>query len=138
MGTFGILGDQRSSTDLANLQRRYHLESTSVIEFLKARFPDAKVIFPGQLMARPADSPSANRSQINKIAKSIVFASDNVTAVVVISGAKWVSRPKFRSHQKDRNLKIASPDVVLRRIGYVVGGVSPLPLPEGVGVLVDS
>ena len=138
MGTFGILGDQRSSTDLAILRRRCHLESTSVIEFLKARFPNAKVIFADQLTASSTDAASAIRTQIEKIAKSIVFASDNMTAVVVISGAKRVSRSKLRSHQKDHSLKIASPEVVLQRTGYVVGGVSPLLLPEGVEVLVDS
>ncbi|MEM0120981.1 MAG: YbaK/EbsC family protein [Thermoprotei archaeon] len=74
---------------------------------------------------------------VAEIAKSIVFVDEQNTLVVVLSGDKKVDLQKLCG-TLGLNLRLATPEEVFSRTGYMVGGVPPFPHRSGVRVVVDS
>ncbi len=108
-----------------------------VAAFLADRMPEVQILVAENSTASSRQAAAEVGSKVERIGKSIVFASPHSTALVLISAARRVSRSKLRSLARDDALKVASPEVVSARTGYVVGGVAPFVLPEGVQIFVD-
>jgi Cys-tRNA(Pro)/Cys-tRNA(Cys) deacylase len=69
---------------------------------------------------------AARKAQVEKIAKSIVMVDSNDDSILAIVPAKSkISHKKIKSLLAVRDVRLASPEEVLRRSGYPVGGVSP-------------
>ena len=110
----------------------------AVADFVSARLPGAEILVSGDSTASSNQAAAAVGSDVARIGKSVVFVSEDRTAVVLISAAKRVSREKLRTAAGDARLRVAGPEKVAQRTGYVVGGVSPLVIPDGVELFVDS
>ena len=75
---------------------------------------------------------------ISEIAKTIVFKCKDSSrcVVVVISGIGKVSESRL-AELIGESVERANPEFVRERTGYVIGGVSPIGLPQGVVVYLD-
>ena len=110
----------------------------AVADFVSMKLPGVKIIVSDDSTASSHQAAAAVGSDVGRIGKSVVFVSSERTAVVLISAAKRVSRQKLREATGDARLKVAGPETVVERTGYVVGGVSPLVLPDNVEIYVDA
>jgi len=69
---------------------------------------------------------AAKKVQVEKIAKSIVMVdSDDNFLVAIVPAKNRVSHRKIKILLAVRDLRLASPQEVLDKCGYPVGGVSP-------------
>jgi prolyl-tRNA editing enzyme YbaK/EbsC (Cys-tRNA(Pro) deacylase) len=73
---------------------------------------------------------------VAEIAKSVVFCGER-TVVVVISGDRRVDAGRL-SMLVGAQLKVASPEEVRVKTGYLIGGVPPFPHDDRVLVIADS
>lgn len=73
---------------------------------------------------------------ISEIAKSVVFVGSSTTLVVVISGDRRVDMGKL-SRLVGGPLRPGTPEEVVERTGFRIGGVPPFPHREGVRVILD-
>ena len=110
----------------------------AVADFVSAKLQGARIIVSEASTASSHQAAAAVGSNVARIGKSVVFVSAERTAVVLISAAKRVSRKKLCEAAGDARLKVADPETVVERTGYAVGGVSPLVVPDGVDLYVDS
>ncbi|MDA8263422.1 MAG: YbaK/EbsC family protein [Actinomycetota bacterium] len=110
----------------------------AVADFVSVKLPGARIVVSDDSTASSHQAAAAVGSEVARIGKSVVFVSGHRTAVVLISAAKRVSREKLRIVAGDPRLKVAGPETVTERTGYVVGGVSPLVVPDGVELYVDE
>ncbi len=78
----------------------------------------------------------ARGGTVAEIAKSVIFCGE-MTAVLVIFGDMRVDPGRLNA-LTGRELRMASPDDVRARTGYVIGGVPPFPHNPDVTVLPDT
>ena len=114
------------------------VKNQAVSNYLLARLPTAEIVVANVTTASSIQAAAAVGVEVELIGKSVVFASANSTALVVISAARRVFLAKLRTAADDGSLKVAAPAVVLERTSYPVGGVSPLVVPSGISLFVDQ
>ena len=69
---------------------------------------------------------AARKVQVERVAKSIVMIdSDNGSLLAIVPAKSKVSHRKIKSLLNVRDVRLASPEEVLKRSGYPPGGVSP-------------
>ncbi len=75
---------------------------------------------------------------VGQIAKTILLLVDDSPVAVVISGDKRVDLKKAKAIRGGRRAKLAGHEDVVRHTGFAVGAVSPVALPPGLPVYLDS
>jgi Cys-tRNA(Pro)/Cys-tRNA(Cys) deacylase len=75
---------------------------------------------------------------IGRIFKSLVVTDGTVVAVVVLPGDKRVDLKAAARALGVKNVKLASPEVVLHETGYPAGGTPPLGHAKPLPVLLDQ
>jgi len=76
--------------------------------------------------------------EVGQIAKTILLLVDHSPVAVVISGDLRVDLKKVKTLRGGRKVRLAGPEDVARHTGFKVGAVSPLALPEGIPVYLDT
>lgn len=76
--------------------------------------------------------------EVGQIAKTILLLVDESPVAVVISGDKRVDLKKAKAVRGGRRARLAGHDDVVRHTGFAVGAVSPVALPPGLPVYLDS
>lgn len=76
--------------------------------------------------------------ELGQIANTILLVVDGSPVVVVISGDRRIDFKKVKSLRKGKKVRMAGPDEVPAHTGFAVGAVSPVALPEGLPVYLDS
>lgn len=80
----------------------------------------------------------ALHTQPGRIAKTLSFLmKDGSCILVVMAGDKKVDNTKFKAAFGTK-AKMPSPDQVLEKVGYSVGGVCPFAVPEEIKVYLDE
>ncbi len=108
-----------------------------VIEFIKERGIDARVVTLSNSTRTSQLAADALGCTIAEIAKSVVFLNDDSAIIVVISGDKRVDLKKLVVFLEGQ-VSNADADTVKEKTGYVIGGVPPFPHNLGVRVLLDN
>ncbi len=83
------------------------------------------------------DAAKSVKCEIGAIVKSLVFKSNEIFLMCLISGDKKCSLNKVKKIIGNPNLKMADPDEVKIKTGYTIGGVSPVGLIEKMDILLD-
>ena len=76
--------------------------------------------------------------ELGQIANTILLLVDGAPVVVVISGDRRIDFKKVKALRGGKKVRLAGPDDVAVHTGFAVGAVSPVALPEGVPVYLDS
>ena len=76
--------------------------------------------------------------ELGQIANTILLLVDGAPVVVVISGDRRIDFKKVKALRGGKKVRLAGPDDVVSHTGFPVGAVSPVALPEGVPVYLDS
>jgi Cys-tRNA(Pro) deacylase len=76
--------------------------------------------------------------ELGQIANTILLLVDGAPVVVVISGDRRIDFKKVKALRGGKKVRLAGPDDVVAHTGFAVGAVSPVALPEGVPVYLDS
>jgi Cys-tRNA(Pro) deacylase len=76
--------------------------------------------------------------ELGQIANTILLLADGSPLLVVISGDRRVDLKKVKALLNARKVRLAGPEVVERHTGFAVGAVSPVALPAGLPVYLDS
>lgn len=113
-------------------------EAQRVQDFLTRSDSSSHVRFLPQSTATARDAANALGVSVNQIGKSIVFGSTNETFVVVLCGDQKVDVDLLVLAVGRIGIKQLSATEVKLRTGYIIGGVSPFALPQGVKVIIDS
>jgi prolyl-tRNA editing enzyme YbaK/EbsC (Cys-tRNA(Pro) deacylase) len=85
-----------------------------------------------------AEAAAALDVDVANIAKTLVFVADGTPMVVVAGGASRVDTTRLAAAVGGAKVDKADADTVREATGYPIGGVSPVGLPGGLGVLVDE
>ncbi|MDC0708191.1 YbaK/EbsC family protein [Stigmatella sp. ncwal1] len=110
-------------------------------QYLTTQTVDASLVRPGQEMPTVPLAAAALGVSPGQIVKSILFEGKKDRGVIVLAiapGDVRVSAGKVGAAAGVSQLKLASPDTVLRATGYAVGGVPPVGHATQVSVVVDS
>lgn len=100
---------------------------------------NADFLAPGVPMPTVPSAAAAIGVPVERILKTLVFADGNGAHVVAVAnGVARVDRALLAAACELQRLRVASPETVLTVTGYPAGGVSPLGLPSGTRVVVDS
>ena len=75
--------------------------------------------------------------EVGAIANSLLFEADGSPVLVLTSGAHRVDTGKVAAALGVPSLRRATPELVRRHTGQVIGGVSPLGHPEPVPTFID-
>lgn len=110
--------------------------SEKVKRFLEERGISTELVELKESTKTSQMAADALKCDIAQIAKSIVFANERAT-VVVISGDRKVDEKKL-SKILGHKVSIANADEVKKLTGYVIGGVPPFPHNDDVNVFLDS
>ena len=76
--------------------------------------------------------------ELGQIANTILLLVDGAPVVVVISGDRRIDFKKGRALRGGKKVRMAGPDDVVAHTGFAVGAVSPVALPPGLPVYLDS
>jgi len=76
--------------------------------------------------------------ELGQIANTILLLVDGAPVVVVISGDRRIDFKKVKALRGGRKFRLAGPDDVVAHTGFAVGAVSPVALPGGLPVYLDS
>lgn len=110
-----------------------------LIEFLARHAVDHEFSVPGVPMPTVSLAAQAIGVEEAQILKTLVFAAPNGEFVVAVAnGNERIDRKRLAEVAGVAKLRPASPADVLVATGYEAGGVSPLGLPPGTKVVVDS
>ncbi len=115
--------------------------SERLAHYLSTQQVDASLVRPGQEMPTVPLAAVALGVGPEQIVKSILFEGkkDRERVVLAIApGDVRVSAAKVGAAAGVSQLKLASPDTVLRTLGYAVGGVPPVGHATPVAVVVDA
>lgn len=109
-----------------------------LLNFLEEHGVKAEFLAPGVPMPTVSAAAEAINVPEEQILKTLLFVDDNGTHVVAIaSGTRRVDR-QFLAHASGlARPRAASPDDVMKVLGYPAGGVAPLALTAGIPVIVD-
>ncbi|QGA79996.1 aminoacyl-tRNA deacylase [Candidatus Nanohalobium constans] len=66
--------------------------------------------------------------KINQIVKTLIFKTGENLVAVLAPGDERVDTDKIRENTGEENVRMADPEEVKNRTGYVIGGVSPFDL----------
>ena len=76
--------------------------------------------------------------ELGQIANTILLLVDGAPVVVVISGDRRIDFRKVKVLRGAKKVRLAGPDDVVAHTGFAVGAVSPVALPAGLPVYLDS
>lgn len=76
--------------------------------------------------------------ELGQIANTILLLVDGAPVVVVISGDRRIDFRKVKALGNGKKVRMASSAEVPAHTGFAVGAVSPVALPEGLPVYMDS
>lgn len=76
--------------------------------------------------------------ELGQIANTILLLVDGAPVVVVISGDRRIDFRKVKALRQGKKVRLAGPDEVVAHTGFAVGAVSPVALPAGLPVHLDS
>ena len=76
--------------------------------------------------------------ELGQIANTILLLVDGAPVVVVISGDRRIDFKKVKALRGGKKVRMAGPDEVVAHSGFAVGAVSPVALPGGLPVYLDS
>ena len=76
--------------------------------------------------------------ELGQIANTILLLVDGAPMVVVISGDRRIDFKKVKALRGAKKVRLAGPDDVVAHTGFAVGAVSPVALPAGIPVFMDS
>jgi len=76
--------------------------------------------------------------ELGQIANTILLLVDGAPMVVVISGDRRIDFKKVKALRGGKKVRMAGPDEVVAHSGFAVGAVSPVALPGGLPVYLDS
>lgn len=113
----------------------------AVLRYVEQHGIDARLIAPETPMPTVPLAAAALGVAEGKIVKTIVFEGKRVdghVAVAIVTGDVRVDRARVAEVLKLPTLKLASPETVVRAIGYEVGGVPPVAHITNVPTVVDS
>jgi prolyl-tRNA editing enzyme YbaK/EbsC (Cys-tRNA(Pro) deacylase) len=85
-----------------------------------------------------AEAAAALAVDVANIAKTLVFTADGEPVVVIAGGASRVDTGRLAEAIGAGPVGKADADVVRAATGYPIGGVSPVGLPEGLTVVIDT
>ena len=76
--------------------------------------------------------------ELGQIANTILLLVDAAPVIVVISGDRRIDFKKVKVLRGGKKVRMAGPDDVVAHTGFAVGAVSPVALPPGLPVYLDS
>lgn len=76
--------------------------------------------------------------ELGQIANTILLLVDGAPVVVVISGDRRIDFRKVKALRGGKKVRLAGPDEVVAHTGFAVGAVSPVALPAGLPIHLDS
>ena len=76
--------------------------------------------------------------ELGQIANTILLLVDGAPVVVVISGDRRIDFKKVKALRGGKKVRLAGPDDLVAHTGFAVGAVSPVALPAGLPVYLDS
>ncbi len=76
--------------------------------------------------------------ELGQIANTILLLVDAAPVVVVISGDRRIDFKKVKELRGGKKVRMAGPDDVVAHTGFAVGAVSPVALPPGLPVYLDT
>jgi Cys-tRNA(Pro) deacylase len=76
--------------------------------------------------------------ELGQIANTILLLVDGAPVVVVISGDRRIDFKKIKTLREGKKVRLAGPEDVSTHTGFAVGAVSPVALPAGLPVYLDS
>lgn len=115
------------------------LAPAQLTDFLTRHHLDAEFLAPGVPMPTVPSAAAAIGVPEEQILKTLVFADGNGGHVVAVAnGVARVDRARLAEVCDVARLRVATPEAVLAVTGYPAGGVSPLGLPLGTRVVVDT
>jgi Cys-tRNA(Pro) deacylase len=111
-----------------------------VRESLRNLAIDEEVVEFGASTATAGDAAAAVGCELGQIVKTLFFLADGRPTVVLAAGDRQVDTAKLAPllGVGRKKLKMGTPDEVLEKTGYALGGVSPFGLPERYDVVADS
>ncbi|WP_232536951.1 aminoacyl-tRNA deacylase [Cystobacter fuscus] len=115
--------------------------SERLARYLSTQQAETSLVKPGQEMPTVPLAAAALGVQPGQIVKSILFEGKKDRQVIVLAiapGDVRVAAGKVGTAAGVSQLKLASPDTVLRATGYAVGGVPPVGHVTKLPVVVDS
>jgi prolyl-tRNA editing enzyme YbaK/EbsC (Cys-tRNA(Pro) deacylase) len=95
-------------------------------KFISGNHVRAEQIILSQTSHTVADAAKALNCSEDDIIKSVVFVSGPRTVVGIVLGNCRASSTVLMKHLDLKELEVATPEQVLERTGYPVGGVPPL------------
>lgn len=88
---------------------------------------DARIVSPGIPMPTVPLAAAAVGCSAEQIIKTVVFATRDLQPVIAIAnGTRRIDRTRLAAATGVESLRLATPDLVLRVIGFPAGGVSPI------------
>jgi prolyl-tRNA editing enzyme YbaK/EbsC (Cys-tRNA(Pro) deacylase) len=85
-----------------------------------------------------AEAAAALAVDVANIAKTLVFTADGEPVVAIVGGASRVDTGRLAEAIGAGSVGKADADAVRAATGYPIGGVSPVGLPEGLTVVIDT
>jgi peptidyl-dipeptidase Dcp len=76
--------------------------------------------------------------EIGQIVKSLVFVADGTPVLALVAGDRRGDTAAIAGLTSADEVRFADADTVRSATGYVIGGVSPFDLPEGLVIFVDD
>jgi prolyl-tRNA editing enzyme YbaK/EbsC (Cys-tRNA(Pro) deacylase) len=115
-----------------------HPNVRRVQDALRAAGSTAEVQELSESTRTSAEAAASLGVEVAQIAKTIVFLADDEPVLVVASGANRIDTDALSRHLGDKKITRPDADAVRAATGFPIGGVSPVALPPGLTVLVET
>ena len=109
-----------------------------VEKFLKGFDQSLEVIVLENSARTAKDAAIALGCDVGAIVKSLLFKTEDIFILCLVSGDKRCSLTKLKKIKNKKNISMASPEEVKTQTGYTIGGVSPIGHLNRVEIFIDK
>ena len=109
-----------------------------VEKFLKDFDQSLEVIVLENSARTAQDAATALGCDVGAIVKSLLFKTEDIFILCLVSGDKRCSLTKLKKIKNKKNISMASPEEVKTQTGYTIGGVSPIGHLNRVEIFIDK
>jgi len=109
-----------------------------VEKFLKDFDQSLEVIVLENSARTAQDAATALGCDVGAIVKSLLFKTEDIFILCLVSGDKRCSLTKLKKIKNKKDVSMASPEEVKTQTGYTIGGVSPIGHLNKVEIFIDK
>ncbi len=114
-------------------------EPVKKVEKLLKKFDESQKVIVLETSARTAiEAASSLGCEVGAIVKSLLFKTDDIYTLCLVSGDKKASLNKIKKKLNKKDVSMASADEVKNITGFTIGGVSPIGHSIKIDILIDN